>query len=145
MYTTNPCTTPILTYMACELGPTAFSAMIEALAKLRCTADPAFLANIFCREREPVIFGPAPVVILAAPWLLFPAVIPPTAAAGVSCIDTIVTVNTPIININAVILVKTLKQVVLIISSFSRYIQIIKMMRYIRPVEIAIRCIRDKG
>jgi hypothetical protein len=123
--------------MACELGPTAFSAMIEALAKLRCTADPAFLANIFCREREPVI--------LAVPWLLFPAVISPTAAAGVSCIDTIVTVNTPIININAVILVKTLKQVVLIISSFSRYIQIIKMMRYIRPVEIAIRCIRDKG
>ena len=42
------------------------------------------------------------------------------ADAGVSCIDTIVTANTPTIKINAVILVKTLKLVVLIISSFSR-------------------------
>src|SRR5215471_14838163 len=51
MYTTNPCTTPILTDTACELGPTVFSAMVEAVAKLICTADPAFLANIFCKER----------------------------------------------------------------------------------------------
>jgi hypothetical protein len=48
---------------ACELGPTVFSAIVEALAKLRCTADPAFLANMFCTEREPVIFDPAPVVV----------------------------------------------------------------------------------
>ena len=49
--------------------------------------------------------------------------------------------DTPMININAVILANTLKQVVLIINSFSICIKIIKMMRYIRPVEIAIRCI----
>jgi hypothetical protein len=120
MYTTNPFTTPILTDTACELGPTVFSAMVEALAKLRCTDDPAFLANIFCKEREPVIFDPAPVVLLAMPWLLFPPVIPLIAGAGVSCIDTITTANTPTIKINAVILVKTLKLFVLIISSFSR-------------------------
>jgi hypothetical protein len=94
--------------------------MVEAVAKLICTADPAFLANIFCKEREPVIFEPAPVVVLAMPWLLLPPVLPLIADAGVSCIDTIVTANTPTIKINAIILVKTLKLVVLIISSFSR-------------------------
>jgi hypothetical protein len=109
MYTTNPCTTPILTDTACELGPIVFSAMVEALAKLRCTADPAFLANIFCKESEPVIFDPAPVVVLAMPWLLLPPVIPLIADAGVFCIDTIATANTPIINISAVSLVNTLK------------------------------------
>jgi hypothetical protein len=144
MYTTNPLTTPILTDTACELGLTVFSAMVEALAKLRCTSDPGVLVNIFRKEREPVIFCPAPIVVLAMPWLLLPPVIPPMAAAGVSCIDTIATANTPMINISAVILADTLKQVVLIISSFSRRIKIIKMMRYIRPVEIAIRCIRDR-
>jgi hypothetical protein len=112
--------------------------MVEALAKLRCTSDPAFLANISRRERDPVIFGPAPIVVLAMPWLLLPPVTPPIAAALVSCIDTIAMVNTPMININAVILANTLKHVVLIIGSFSRCIKIIKMMRYIRPVEIAI-------
>jgi hypothetical protein len=94
--------------------------MVEALAKLRCTADPAFLANIFCKEREPVIFEPAPVVVLAMFWLLLPLVILLIADAGVSCIDTIATANTPTIKINAVILVKILKLIVLIISSFSR-------------------------
>jgi hypothetical protein len=94
--------------------------MVEALAKLRCTADPAFLANIFCKEREPVIFDPVPVVVLAMPWVLLPRVIPLIANAGVSCIDTIATANTPTIKINAVILVNTLKLVVLIITSFSR-------------------------
>jgi hypothetical protein len=123
MYTTNPRTTPILTDTACELGPTLFSAVIEALAKLRCTSDPAFLANIFRREREPVIFDPESIVVLAMPWLLLPPVIPPIAAAGVFCVDTITTANIPMININAVILANTLKQVVLIISSFSRCIK----------------------
>src|SRR5215467_10112315 len=119
MYTTNPCTTPILTDTACELGPTVFSAMVEALAKLRCTDDPAFLANIFWKEREPVIFDPASVV-LAMPWLLLPPVIPLMAYTGVSCIDTLVTANTPTIKINAIILVKTLLLLlVLIIGTFS--------------------------
>jgi hypothetical protein len=107
MYTTNPRTTPILTDSACELGPTDLSAIVEALAKLTCTADPAVLANIFRKEREPVKFGPAPIVVLAMPWLLLPPVIPPIAAAGVSCIDTIATANTPMININALILANT--------------------------------------
>jgi len=98
--------------------------MVEAVAKLICTADPAFLANIFCKEREPVIFNPAPVVVLAMPWLLLPPVIPLIADADVSCIDTIVTANTPTIKINAVILVKTLKLVVLIISSFNRALKL---------------------
>src|SRR5215831_8427132 len=118
MYTTNPWTTPILTDTACELGPTVFSAMVEAVAKLICTADPAFLANIFCKEREPVIFDPASVVLLAMPWLLLPPVIPLMAYTGVFCIDALVTANTPTIKINAVILVKTLRLVVLIIGTF---------------------------
>ena len=50
-------------------------------------------------------------------------VIPPIAAVGVFCIDTTTTANTPVININAVILANTLKQVVLIISSFTRCIK----------------------
>jgi hypothetical protein len=33
----NPWTTPILTTAACALAPTAFSAVVEALAKLKCT------------------------------------------------------------------------------------------------------------
>jgi len=115
MYTTNPCTTPILTNTACELGPTVFSAMVEAVAKLTCTSDPGILANIFRKERDPVIFCPAPIVVLAMPWLLLPPVIPPIAAAGVSCIDMIATATTPMINISAVILANTLKQVVLTI------------------------------
>jgi hypothetical protein len=67
MYTTNPCTTPSLTETACALGPMVFSAMVEALAKLTYTCDPMAFAVKFRSGREPVMFGPTLVILLATP------------------------------------------------------------------------------
>jgi len=51
MYTKNPWTTPILTAAECALAPTAFSAVVEALAKVTFTFDAIALAIVGLVER----------------------------------------------------------------------------------------------
>ena len=58
MYTKNPWTTPILTAAACALAPTAFSAVVEAIAKVTCTCEAMALAIVGPKGIEPVMFGP---------------------------------------------------------------------------------------
>jgi hypothetical protein len=65
MYTKNPWTTPILTATACAFAPTAFSAVVEALAKVTCTCDEMALAIVGPRGIEPVTFTPIIVMLVA--------------------------------------------------------------------------------